>query len=141
MKNQNENNAILQISNEGIIQSKNARTWLRNDGILHVDMIADSQTILSDAVELISAQKTLAAGIKRPLLVQLGKIKSMNRDARMYLGGHEAEENVIATALVIISPIGEIIGNFFIGLNKTLYPIRLFSSEERAIKWLTGFIK
>jgi len=73
-------------------------------------------------------------------LVDLRNINSINRPARLYLGETEAAENVNATALYINSPVAKIIGNFMIGLNKTLYPTSLFVSEEKALEWLKTFL-
>ncbi|MGK5088175.1 STAS/SEC14 domain-containing protein [Bdellovibrionota bacterium FG-2] len=129
------------MSESKVIELRISTTFLRKDGILQVDVSPNAEMNLSDAVESINAQAVLAAGIKRPLLVRMGSMKSMSRDARSYLGGPEAAKNVYATALVIGSPIGRVIGNFFLGLNKTIYPTRLFTSEEDAISWLKELLK
>ena len=126
---------------QNIIETRVARTFLRQDAILQVDTFPSSEFKLSDAVECIKAQAVLANGIRRPLLVNLGKIKSIDRESRAYLGGVEAEKNVNSTALITSSPVGRIIGNFMMGLNKTLYPTRLFTEEQEALEWLRGFLK
>lgn len=122
------------------ITSHLAESFLRKDGIMQVNVYPEVEMNLNDAVESVQAQAVLANGKKRPLIVHIGKIKSMSRDARVYLGGSEAAKNVTATALITSSYIGTVIANFFIGLNKTLYPTKLFSSEEEALKWLVNYL-
>jgi hypothetical protein len=41
-------------------------------------------------------------------------------------------------ALLVGSPVTRVIGNFFIGLNKPRWPVRLFRSESDALAWLGG---
>jgi hypothetical protein len=50
-------------------------------------------------------------------------------------------DDTLATALIVDSPVGRIIGNFFIGMNKPGIPVKIFDSEDKAIQWLRGFIK
>jgi hypothetical protein len=47
---------------------------------------------------------------------------------------------VARAALVIRSPMAKAIGNFFMGLDKTLIPTRLFTSEEEATQWARQFL-
>ena len=114
--------------------------FLRKDGILHVEAFPNCEIGLEEAKAFIEAQRVLAGGIKRPLFVNLKHITSIDRPARLYLGGLEAANNVISTALLINSSINRIIGNFMIGMNKTLYPTQLFDSEEKAFEWLNTFL-
>jgi hypothetical protein len=123
-----------------VIEYENCSVRLRVDCILQIDGHPNSVTTLTDAVEYLKIQKKLAKGIKRPLLVNIGNIKSMDRDARIYLGSDVAGENINSVALVISSHLGRIIGNFFLGLNKTKYPTRLFTSTAEADIWLREFL-
>lgn len=65
----------------------------------------------------------------------------MKKEARDYyaLGGsREGMES--AVALIVKSPLSRAIGNFFLGLNKTPLPTKLFTSENHAITWLKTFL-
>jgi hypothetical protein len=46
-----------------------------------------------------------------------------------------------ATALIISSPLSRAIGNFFLGLNRTSMPTRLFTSEADALAWLSEYTR
>ncbi|HAR42075.1 MAG TPA: hypothetical protein DCS07_05505 [Bdellovibrionales bacterium] len=58
-----------------IIETRTGKSFLCQDGILQVDIFPGAEC-----------------------LVQLGAIKSMDRDTRVYLGGENAAMNVGATA-------------------------------------------
>jgi hypothetical protein len=131
---------MSEASSEKVITTRTLRVFLREDGILQAETLPNTSMALADAVEAIKAQAIVARGTKRPLLVNLQSIKSIDRDARVYLGGAEAAKVVNSTALLINSPLGRVIGNFMIGLNKTLYPTRLFTTEAEAVEWLEEFL-
>ncbi|MDH5682649.1 MAG: hypothetical protein OEZ36_13750 [Spirochaetota bacterium] len=38
------------------------------------------------------------------------------------------------------SPISRVIGNFFLGLNRPLFPVKLFTEKNEASKWLANKI-
>lgn len=43
---------------------------------------------------------------------------------------------VIAAAVLIDSPLGSMIGNFFISISRPLRPTKIFTDEVEAKKWL-----
>jgi hypothetical protein len=40
--------------------------------------------------------------------------------------------------MLIRSSISRILGNFFLGLNKTRFPLRMFADLDDALAWLRG---
>lgn len=128
-------------ASSSVVTTRVATTFLRPDGIMQVDALPDSVMTLADAIEAIKAQAQVGGGIRRPLLVNVGSIKSMDRDARIYLGAKEAQSVVTATAIIVKTVAAKIIATFFMGLNKTLYPTRMFTSEDEAVNWLREFLK
>ena len=123
-----------------IIKTRTATLSLRADNILQCDSYPHSEITHMDAMEIMRAQAVLAGGIKRPLLVRMGSVKSIDRAAREFFGSNEVEKNIKAAALVFSSTVGKVIGNFLIGLNKGPYPTRLFTTEEEAVQWLKEFL-
>jgi len=67
-------------------------------------------------------------------------VTGIDKSARDYLSSAEATEGLIAMALVIGSSFQRIMGNFFISVNKTSMPVRMFTTESGAGKWLKKFI-
>jgi hypothetical protein len=92
---------------------------------------------LADARENVEAILTLAGGTKRPLLVDMRKIASIERDARAYYAGSSSQS---AVALLIDSGLSKVIGNFIIALSKATGPMKLFTSRDDAVRWLQGFL-
>ena len=66
---------------------------------------------------------------------------SMDKKARDYLSSAEGVRGVIAGAIVLDSPVGSFLGNFFLSVSKPRVPARIFTKKEDAIKWLSKFRK
>jgi len=79
----------------------------------------------------------------RPLLVLVYNqgVVSMEKKARDYLSSNEGVSEIIAAAIVLDSPFGSFLGNFFISVTKPKIPARIFSKREDALKWLQKFRK
>lgn len=114
---------------------------LNEEGIICTYILPDVDIDLEAAKESVATGRQLAQGRKRPVMVVFGKVRSLSREARAYFAGEETSLYTSAIALVIESQISKIIGNFMIGLNKTVYPTKLFTSEEEALSWLRTFLK
>jgi hypothetical protein len=67
-------------------------------------------------------------------------IASQDRAARAWYASPNTGKHVCAVALLVGSPLSRIIGNFFMGLNKPPFPVRIFGDEAEALAWLTGFL-
>ena len=122
------------------ITTRTQKIWLGDDGIVRYESHPGSEESLEDAQENVKAGASLSGGMKRPILINSRGIKSLRREARMYYAGEENAKHTIAAAIVISSPVARVIANFFMGLNKTKFPTRLFTSEEMAIAWLKEFL-
>jgi hypothetical protein len=118
-----------------------ARYWMDADGIVHGETKAGATYTRTDAVEAIKAHRELAGGKTRALLVDISALRSMERDARSYFTAPEHTDLFYAVAIVVKSPLGKAVGNFFLGLNKPIMPTRLFTEEAAAEAWIRGFGK
>ena len=132
------------MENEVVVTTRIAKIWLGEDGIVRSVPCAKVVTLvltLADAKETFSAILKVSKGRKRPYLSDIRKIKSVDRESREYFASEEVANAISAIAMLIGSPVSRIIGNFFLGLNKPSYPIKLFTSESEAIEWLRRFIE
>lgn len=114
---------------------------LENSGIIHCTVFDEVYMDLDDAKENMAAIKMLAKGRRVPVLVDIRKSKGVSQKCRAYFASEEAKEIQSACALIIDSPLSKLIGNFFIGFNKTLFPTRLFTNSNEATNWLSTFLK
>lgn len=72
------------------------------------------------------------------LLVNLGGVRNMDRDSRIFFS---RLEGIAAVALVGGSPVARLIGNLFIGLNRSpMNAARMFAAEEEAVEWLKKYL-
>jgi hypothetical protein len=121
------------------IVTNSARIWLGNDGIVHIINSPGYKVKLEDAKQNVHAAKKFGDK-KRPLYVDITRIESVSKDAREYYASIEAAKRISVCAMVVGSPISKVVGNFFLGLNKPHYPVRLFTSEEEALDWLRNYV-
>tara|TARA_R110002020_G_scaffold439532_1_gene650047 strand:- start:481 stop:912 length:432 start_codon:yes stop_codon:yes gene_type:complete len=77
-----------------------------------------------------------------PTLVTEQGLKGIERDARQFLGSEEGVKGVKAGAIVTKSVVSSHLANFFIRVSiiRTRVPMRLFTSEKEAVKWLKQFL-
>jgi len=123
-----------------VIETRSERIWLDQNGILRFQALPVDHN-LKDAEENVKAAiDSFYEGKKRPCLIDICNVKSISADARQYYAGEETARIQCAAAILVHSNFTRIIANFFIGLNKTLFSTRIFSSEEEALTSLKGFI-
>ena len=123
------------------IEVRSQKIWRDSDGIIHAKLKPNIDIGLQDAQEAVRAITTLCEGTRRPILVDMTELKSMDRAARVHFSGPETALAESAAALLVSSPLTRAIGNFFMGLNKPLFPTRLFTSEAEALDWLKSFLR
>lgn len=124
---------IVPISN--VIETRTFYTWMGEDGIARTQVKPNAEVNLADAKENSLVVNQLKAEEKFPLIVDTRRIKSISKEARDYFSLRGRESKTFAFAILIDSPLSMIIGNFFMGLNKPRVPVKLFTSEEKAISW------
>ena len=116
-------------------------TWLGENDICYTVVKSNAVVVIVDAIENTDAVKELSDGKIYPMLVNLKEIKSITKEARDHFSMKNRAPGVSAIGLLIKSPASTIIGNFFLGLNKSKVPVKLFTSEDKAIAWLKQFSK
>jgi hypothetical protein len=123
----------------GTVVTRTSRVWLDHEGIMQEVDNPGSEQELADARENIAANAEVARGTRRPLLVDMSQVKSINRAARAFYAS-EGPRVACAVALVVGSPLSRMMGNFFLGFQKPAVPVRLFSSTADATAWLRRFL-
>lgn len=118
---------------------RTARIWI-DDDVIRCDCLPGVDVTMADAEDALASIWEVAGQRRLPVLVDMRSLKSIGREARAHLAGPEAARRNLAVAILVDSPLSRAIGNFFIGLNKTLVPSRLFTAEPEALLWLRGFL-
>jgi hypothetical protein len=119
------------------ITTRTAKISLRDDGIIQTIInLPNGRETVADAQTNIAAVTALSPEKKRPMLVDMRAVDGIEREVRAYYSSMEVST---ARALLVESLVGQVIANFFIGLNKPKVPTRLFVSEAEAVAWLKSF--
>lgn len=116
-------------------------TWINDNDICYTVVKPNAAIELKDALENSAAVKTISKDTIYPMLVNLKEIKSITKEARDHFSMQNRTPGITAIGLLIKSPASRIIGNFFLGMNKSTVPVRLFTNEEKAVLWLKQFSK
>jgi hypothetical protein len=123
------------------IFTRTGRHHLDPRGFIHSVILPGAEQTLADAQENVRISIQIGGGKRRPLLVDLREIKSQTREARDYYGSEESGTCFSAAAVVVGSPVSRLLGNFFLGFNKSAHaPLKLFTSEQEAVEWLKTFL-
>ena len=126
--------------NQTLRKTRNAEIWLDNKGICHQVYLPDSFLTIEDSKKELQIFSELSSGKKLPVLIDLNGLNSIPRECRTYYASDKTAAILSAVALLVGTHKSRVIGNFFIGLNKSLMPVKLFTSEDKALKWLADFI-
>ena len=110
---------------------------LDKSGIVFCQVLEGVYMDLADAKENMASIEMLAKGQKVPVLVDIRKSIGVSQKCRAYFAGDDAQKIQSACALLISSPLSKMIGNFFIGFNKTKFPTKLFTKRTMALEWLS----
>ena len=122
------------------VTTRTQQIVLEESGIVKCTAFDNIAMTLEGAIENVAAVKTLAKGRKVPVLVDLSNTISASQEARAYFTKPEVAEIQSACAMIVKSLLSQMVGNFFLGLNKTRFPLKLFKNEEEARTWLANYL-
>ena len=96
---------------------------------------------LEIAKEIVRARLSFTGNRKMPSLIISQGIVTIDKPAREYLSSDEATVGLVASAILVNSKFSSFLGNFFLTVNKTKMPVKIFSDISKAEKWLQQFIE
>lgn len=131
------------------MQSKNMKEILFDNNAIKFERESGIMigTFKLESVDLELAQKvtnhrlSIQQGKSYPLLSNIKSIKNSTKPARDFMASKEGCEGVVAAAVLIDSPLGSMIGNFFISISRPFVTTKIFTDEGEAKKWLIQFVK
>ena len=124
-----------------VVETETDRQWLGEDGILYIECLPSVEYNLATAKCSTDTLRQVAGGKKRPVLIDIRKIKSVSREAREHFTSDYVREIASAIALLVSSPLSKTIANLVLALNNPNYPLRAFNSKTEALEWLQEFIE
>ena len=125
---------------KGPLKTNVSKTWIDDHGICHLEYFPETTLSLEESKNELKMISEIADGNPIPTLVYLINVKSVPRECRELYASEDTAKIISGAAFLIGSPVSQVIGNFFLGLNKPRMPVKLFTSKSDAIKWLLNFI-
>lgn len=124
-----------------VFETKTAKIWEWDKGILICEVKQDANIVLEDAIEQIAIATELTALMEWAMLVDVRLVNSVTKEARVYYSDESVVKGRCAIAMLVDSYFSKMISNFFITYSKPAYPIKLFTSKTKAIEWLKKHIR
>lgn len=120
---------------DGTIELRAYYTWMGSDGIARTQVKTGYAIVLEDAEENAKTVNGLFGPDFYPLVIDTRNIKSISKEARDFFSMRGRESRVYGFAILVDSQLSKIIGNFFMGLNRPRVPVKIFTTEKKAIEW------
>jgi hypothetical protein len=92
------------------------------------------------ARKIVDCRKRFTKNRTYPVLILNKGVISMTREAREYFASDEGTAGLRASALVLRTSFGAVMGNIFLKVNKPRMPVKIFSTEKGASKWLKQYV-
>ncbi|MDH5680019.1 MAG: hypothetical protein OEZ36_00410 [Spirochaetota bacterium] len=127
------------VNNKHILETHTAIAWYE-EPVLFVECRPNAIITLDDAVDHVERSLEILPEGNFTQLIDMRKLKSISREARVYYSRDSSKSHCKAVALLVKSPLSRVIANFFLGINKPNKPIKLFTKRDSAIHWLKAHI-
>lgn len=96
---------------------------------------------LAIAKEIVRSRRAFTRDRELPALIISRGLVSIEKPAREYLASAAAITGLRAAAIVVDSAFGMVLGTLFRKVNQAGMPVRVFTDEAKARKWLEQFVK
>jgi len=94
---------------------------------------------LETAKVAVASRIAISNGVAYPILADARHVSSITKEARDYFASTEGTGLMLASALLLDSVLNRFLGNFFLQINKPKIPLKLFTDENEALKWLEQY--
>lgn len=119
-----------------VIECTHSRVFIREDGILQIEIQDNTYFEVKDVHELIAAAEELGGGKRFLNLIFTGKDTLLDTKARVFSSSKEGSKFKLADAFVINTIAQKLIANFIVKAQNPAAPTSFFRDEESAVKWL-----
>jgi hypothetical protein len=93
---------------------------------------------LESATLAVESRLEFQKGVLYKILCDASSLKNITPEARKYLSSPISHKGVKAAAFIIKSPIGAVLGNFYLKFGGFPVPTKLFRNEQQAMDWLNS---
>jgi hypothetical protein len=117
-------------------QTPLADVHLRDDGVLSIVIKPVDSITVEDVKEIVQKVGEHGGGRQFRNLITLPEFVTIGFDIREYSASEDRHKYTIADAFLLNSFAMQVVGNFYINFHKPKKPTKLFTNEEKALKWL-----
>lgn len=107
--------------------------WDEPSGVTHTGWLKGAVCGIDEARAADAKIRAMGRG-EVLLMVDLRNVDSIDRPAREFF--MDLDEGYRAVAVVAGSPATRMLANFFIGLNRGVIPVKMFTADADALAWL-----
>lgn len=121
------------------IKTRTAELWKDENDIFWVRLLPNVEIDLEDITDNLLVTRNITGN--KPCLKILDSRSNwkMTPDANVYFKKEDEPEKTIARAVLTSSHIDKLIKRFLLALYKPEVPLKFFTSEADAVKWLLNF--
>lgn len=119
-----------------IVQTRISKVFLRDDGILQIDIASNHHFDSQDFIDLVDAAYKIGGGKKFRNLIVVGEHTIPDRDARILSSSEKGSRLKIADAFVINSLPQALVANLIMRIHKPFAPTKFFKNVNEAEEWL-----
>jgi hypothetical protein len=124
---------------EHLIESESAAGWIEDNIIFYI--FKSRKIDLFEARQSVEIKTKIAGTKSYPFFIDISQVNGVTKEAREYLAGGKSIDNISAAALLASSVLSKMIGTFFLTFNNPGIPVKLFTDEQEALKWLGKFVE
>ena len=93
-----------------------------------------------DAEDMLAETQKLIANNQRALLaLDISQIAGASLNFRHRFTEIDIKDNQIACAIIVENHPSYLVGSFMIGINRPVFPVKIFFNSNKAIEWLQLF--
>ena len=122
------------------IETRATKIWLTNEGIHEAVVKPNIKMTLNDSKDINEARIKLSGQNKVPFLFDITNIISADRESRIFASSEETSRITKVLAIIVKSSVSKTVGNVFMGINKPVYPIKMFTDKDKALEWIKGYL-
>ncbi|HXU26891.1 MAG TPA: hypothetical protein VN698_06630 [Bacteroidia bacterium] len=120
------------------VKTRTAKIFIDDKEVLHFVMIEGVHLDYHDALDNALVIRDLTNGKPVLKLVDARLDWTIDKKAEKYIRSNEVREKTIARAVVKNSTLNTMLSNFFLKLNRTKVPTKIFTDYIEAYNWLLG---
>ena len=121
------------------VKTRTAEIWKDENDIFWIKLLPDVEIDLEDIIDNVLVARNITGGKAVLKIVDSRSNWTMTNEAEIYFKKEDTPEKTIARAVLINSVMDKLIKRFLLALLKPEVPLKFFTSEAEAVKWLLSF--